>query len=641
MRKSAVWIAAATLLGLLLLAQMVRLAWISDDAYITLRTIENWLAGHGPVWNPGERVQTYTHPLWMLMLAGARALTGEHYFTTICLGLLLSSATALLLVRLSRTAAAATAVLAVLLASRAFGDFSTSGLESPLVFALLALLAATAASDLAPRPRLLLTALLSGLLATTRMDLALLCAPVLLAASRSVPLLRAAWLAALGMLPFAAWCAFALVYYGTPIPITAYAKAIAVGVAPLDLVRQGWFYVEYVATNDPLTLLAIALGIAFGLLRGELRCRALALGTLLYCGYVVKVGGDFMGGRFFAPPFVAALAIAARALARASGARAPLAVAAAALLLAFAPGLPSALTPPADDQPPTTAYHGILDERRFYYGASGLLSPSRTIPVADAASRLPMLQGREHPAVFAHGQVGRWGFEAGDLVHIVDPWLCDPLLMRLPVWDQKGWRIGHFIRRVPEGYLETVASGSNRIVHPGLRRYYEALHAVITEPVFCEARLHTLWRMWCGDFDGDLRTYVDDDYRREPRVRVSARELAHAQPMLPWFDLVLPRIVYEGGIAVLFEQPIDARTLRVQLVGDIVYRLRFVRGDQEIARTTVDMRRMAAFPGDPRLHDQEVPVPAEAAGFTAVFVDALNPNSEHVCCIGSLVPVQG
>jgi hypothetical protein len=77
------------------------------------------------------------------------------------------------------------------------------------------------------------------------------------------------------------------------------------------------------------------------------------------------------------------------------------------------------------------------------------------------------------------------------------------------------------------------------------------------------------------------------------------------------------------------------------MVGGIIYRLRFTRGDQELARATVDMRGMAAFPADPRLHDHEVAVPAEAAGFTAVLIDALNPNSEHVGCVGSLVPVQG
>ena len=38
-------------------------AWVADDAFITLRTVDNLLAGYGPRWNVVERVQTYTHPL--------------------------------------------------------------------------------------------------------------------------------------------------------------------------------------------------------------------------------------------------------------------------------------------------------------------------------------------------------------------------------------------------------------------------------------------------------------------------------------------------------------------------------------------------------------------------------------------------
>jgi arabinofuranosyltransferase len=300
MRSSTAWIAAASLSFAVLLAVMVRLAWLSDDSYITLRTVENWLAGHGPVWNVGERVQTYTHPLWMLLLTAARATTGEHYFTTIGLGLVLSTITALLLARLAGGAVAATAVLALLIGSRAFGDFSTSGLESPLVFMLLALLAIAHGSELPPLRRLFCVALLTGLLATTRMDLGLLCAPALLANARGLPRLRAALAGAAGLLPFGLWCAFAALYYGTPFPITAYAKAIAVGVDPLALLRQGLCYFVYVAANDPLTVTVVAAGCTLGLLRAELRSRALALGVLLYCAYVAKVGGDFMHGRFFA-----------------------------------------------------------------------------------------------------------------------------------------------------------------------------------------------------------------------------------------------------------------------------------------------------------------------------------------------------
>ena len=58
----------ATLLGLFSLA-LIRTAWMCDDAYITLRTVDNFVSGFGPRWNVAERVQAYTHPLWMFVLA--------------------------------------------------------------------------------------------------------------------------------------------------------------------------------------------------------------------------------------------------------------------------------------------------------------------------------------------------------------------------------------------------------------------------------------------------------------------------------------------------------------------------------------------------------------------------------------------
>ena len=45
------------LLVLLYAFVAIKSAWLSDDAYITLRTVSNWLAGFGPVWNVDERVQ--------------------------------------------------------------------------------------------------------------------------------------------------------------------------------------------------------------------------------------------------------------------------------------------------------------------------------------------------------------------------------------------------------------------------------------------------------------------------------------------------------------------------------------------------------------------------------------------------------
>jgi hypothetical protein len=48
----------------------------NDDAFITFRTAENLAAGAGPYFNPGEAVQGATTPLYVLLLAAGRRLTG-------------------------------------------------------------------------------------------------------------------------------------------------------------------------------------------------------------------------------------------------------------------------------------------------------------------------------------------------------------------------------------------------------------------------------------------------------------------------------------------------------------------------------------------------------------------------------------
>ena len=35
-------------------------AWLTEDAFITFRTVDNFINGYGLTWNTGERVQAYT-----------------------------------------------------------------------------------------------------------------------------------------------------------------------------------------------------------------------------------------------------------------------------------------------------------------------------------------------------------------------------------------------------------------------------------------------------------------------------------------------------------------------------------------------------------------------------------------------------
>ena len=50
-------------------------SWIGDDAFITFRVVDNFVHGYGLTFNPDERVQAYTHPLWMLLLSAAYVAT--------------------------------------------------------------------------------------------------------------------------------------------------------------------------------------------------------------------------------------------------------------------------------------------------------------------------------------------------------------------------------------------------------------------------------------------------------------------------------------------------------------------------------------------------------------------------------------
>gem|GEM_PF-4554271 len=81
----------------------LRNAWVGDDAYITFRTIDNLLAGHGLTWNVDERVQVFTHPLWMLLMVLLRWVTGEFYYTVLALSFVFTLGALILAINLFRS----------------------------------------------------------------------------------------------------------------------------------------------------------------------------------------------------------------------------------------------------------------------------------------------------------------------------------------------------------------------------------------------------------------------------------------------------------------------------------------------------------------------------------------------------------
>jgi arabinofuranosyltransferase len=104
---------------------------------------------------------------------------------------------------------------------------------------------------------------------------------------------------------------------------------------------------------------------------------------------------------------------------------------------------------------------------------------------------------REGPRFVIHATTGFIGYYAGPHVALIDcNALSDPLLARLPV--DTAWRIGHFTRRLPAGYAETVRDGKNVLKDRELAEFHEELSRITTGPLWNRDRWSSIFRMNFG-----------------------------------------------------------------------------------------------------------------------------------------------
>ena len=64
--------------------------WIADDGLIVLRTVRNLLAGNGPVFNAGERVESNTSTAWTYLVYLGSVIGGPLRLEYVALALALS-----------------------------------------------------------------------------------------------------------------------------------------------------------------------------------------------------------------------------------------------------------------------------------------------------------------------------------------------------------------------------------------------------------------------------------------------------------------------------------------------------------------------------------------------------------------------
>jgi arabinofuranosyltransferase len=275
-----------------------------DDAYISFRYARNLVEGHGLVYNIGQRVEGFTNLLWVLLVALGMKLGGDAPALSHWLGVL--SGVALLVLGYAYARCVLhprSVVLAALspwlvLACTTFALWTTSGLETPLFSALV--LAALVA-EARRRPTI---AMVACVVATLTRPEGVLVAAVILGGEFVRGRRRNAVRLAAGYALFAAaLTTFRLVYFGSPLPNTFYAK---VGHVP----------VLWVLTYFEGFVIQVAAPLSFAAVLGARRSATAGVGVAYVAAlslYVLAVGGDAFGhSRFFLPalPVLVALALA-------------------------------------------------------------------------------------------------------------------------------------------------------------------------------------------------------------------------------------------------------------------------------------------------------------------------------------------
>lgn len=347
--------------------------WISDDGLIVLRTVRNLLAGNGPVFNAGERVEANTSTLWQYLITAVGWVTGARLEDiAMWLALLLSTGAAALAVhatgRLWEGAAAVVPFGAVLyFALPPARDFTTSGLEWGLCLFWLAVWWSLLVSWAHPRGRRAALpvgywlAFWAGLSWLVRPELALYGGVTGLVLLAHNPRKAAGILAAALPVP-AAYQIFRMGYYGLLTPHTAVAKS-ASGAEWGRGLGYVWDFVGPYALWAPLVV-AMALGIWL-LSDAHGRERVILL-LVVGCAavnvlYVVRVGGDFMHGRMLLLPlFALLLPVMAVPLERLTALALAAAVAWTAVVIVRAHPLPD------DLEQRSPAQLGVVDEREFW-----------------------------------------------------------------------------------------------------------------------------------------------------------------------------------------------------------------------------------------------------------------------------------
>lgn len=285
------------LIGLFFVHLILFKGFVVDDAFITFRYVQQWVHGHGLVYNVGEQVEGYSNFLWIVLLAPFAILGIELTVAAKALGALLGLLTLLLVWKVSGEIESPRVAPWLLVASGPFVAWTVGGLETPL-FTFLLLLSGHLFLKEENKEKGWLSGPLFGLLALSRPEGLLFAGGTFLFRiwrlyrPKKPPSPHDGWRAAGFGIVFVPYLFWRWTYYGYPLPNTVYAKSL--GLHPRALLEGAFYLYTSVKEAGGFFFIALPLFLAWAGPGPSLLVRYWSLNLGLYALFVILGGGDWM-----------------------------------------------------------------------------------------------------------------------------------------------------------------------------------------------------------------------------------------------------------------------------------------------------------------------------------------------------------
>jgi arabinofuranosyltransferase len=481
--------------ALLIIFRVYYYGWVTDDAFITFRSVLNFINGDGLVFNIGERVQSYTHPLWFLILSFFGFFDTNLYFLSIVMGTVFTGLFLFFMYKLYieklNYKMGFIVILILYFNSDIFLQFSTSGLENSLTNLLIILIYYFFFSfynDLDKNHyKIFIVSFLISLLLLNRLDQLFMLLPLM-----CYLFLKDFKYFIFGLFPIISWHIFSLIYYGFLFPNTKYAKIG--GKSLLENLHSGTNYLIDSIQSDILfffflfIILTLSLFIVVKNFRKEIEYKniiiLISLGIIFQLVYIIILaGGDFMRGRFFISILVLST-----------------------ILFGFLRIKLNYLIIGTIFIFSFISYNigfkenfifktlGLTNERNYYKNYLALnLQPYNNYSFHSwGVSGQELNKNNQKVIIGVNGQRGYW-IKEKKLIDLVG--LTDAFIARTPIEDST--RVGHFKHKIPNEYFHILDGNIvNNWEDKELEDLYLNINIVIKEEIFSIKRLNAMLYLW-------------------------------------------------------------------------------------------------------------------------------------------------